>query len=332
MKKEDMKQLSKFFLFGLVVLMLFLSFKVVEPFIITIVSAFILAFFSKPLYDKLHERMNKSHSALVSILLVILIIIIPLAGLVTGVSSQAAELARGLESVPGFVEKINSNELFKTLNIDLAESLRKSTLVIGSTLGSAISYLPKILISFVILIFGLYYLLINWDEIVKNLKHYVPLKNKSKIGKDVSNITTQIVHGFFFIALIEFLIAVAGFYAVGVGPYLIFAVLIFFLGFIPGLGAAIVWIPMAIYYLATSNILAFVGVVVTGLILTFLVEIVLRSKLVGDRANINPFVMLIGTLGGIGMFGVFGFVIGPLILTYALQIVDVLAKEMSKYH
>lgn len=332
MKKSDVRELSKYFLFGLFLVLLFLSFKVVQPFIVALVSTFLLSFFSKPLYDKLHKRMSKTYAALLCILVVLLLIIVPLAGLATGIGAQASDLAEGVKSVPSFVESINSTELFQSLDIDLAQSLKKSTEFVGSALGSAISYLPSLLISFVILIFGMFYLLTNWKKVTKNLENYVPIKDKKKISNEISKITTQIVHGFFFIALIEFIIAVAGFYLSGVGPFLIFAVLIFFLGFIPGLGAAIVWIPLAIYYLIISNIGGFVGVLITGLVLTFLVEIVLRSKFVGDKANINPFVMLIGTLGGIGMFGVVGFVIGPLILTYSIKITDVIAKQMSKYY
>lgn len=330
MKKGDIKELSKYFLFGLVLLLLFLSYKVVEPFVVTIVSAFVLTFFSKPLYDKLHKKMNRPHAALVCILLVILIVIVPLAGLVTGITAQSEQLAEGMEEVPEFMEGLNSSGLLESLNVDLTESVKDLSRVVGSAIGSAISYLPQLIISFVILIFGMYYLLLNWDSLVKRLSHYIPISNKKKVMSEISDITTQIVHVFFFIAIIEFIIAIAGFYLSGVGPFLIFAVLIFFLAFIPGLGAAIVWIPMAIYYIYTGEITAFLGVLITGLLLTILIEVILRSKVAGDRTKINPFVMLVGTLGGIGMFGILGFVLGPLILNYAIKVIGVLSKEMVK--
>ena len=95
----------------------------------------------------------------------------------------------------------------------------------------------------------------------------------------------------------------------------------FFLAFIPGLGSAIVWVPLAIYYLFFENWFTFIGVVVTGVILSVFVDTILRTKLLGKKSNINPYIMLIGILGGISLFGIFGFIIGPLILIYSLKII-----------
>lgn len=332
MKKEDLKQFSKYFLLVLMAVLIFVSFKIVQPFLVSIISAFILAFFSKPLYDWLNKRMRPHLAAFLCVILVILVILIPLGALLGGVSSQAVQVAQKLDDVPALLEKVNSWAIFQNLDLKVGEFLQDSSFYISSLFNSAISFLPKLLIAFILLIFGMYYFLTNWESITKHLKKYIPLKNRQEVSNEISKSTTEIVHGFFIIGIIEFAIAVLGFYAFGVGPYLLFAVLIFFLAFIPGAGSAIVWIPMAIYYLIAGSILTFVGVLVTGVILSVAIELVVRAKFIGSKTNINPFVMLLGILGGIFLFGVVGFIIGPLILTYAIKVLNFMAKEVARYH
>ena len=98
--------------------------------------------------------------------------------------------------------------------------------------------------------------------------------------------------------------------------------IIFFLAFIPGLGPTIVWAPMAIYYLIVKDYSTMIGVIITGLVLSSFIDTIFRSKILGKRTNLNPFIMLIGILGGIAVFGIFGFIVGPIILIYTIKLLE----------
>ena len=86
-----------------------------------------------------------------------------------------------------------------------------------------------------------------------------------------------------------------------------------FLSLIPAVGATLVWLPVAIYFLATGAIWQGIGLILYGVLVIGLVDNLLRPFLVGKGSKLPDYVVLISTLGGIEVFGLNGFVIGPLI-------------------
>ncbi|WP_371919515.1 AI-2E family transporter [Pseudomonas sp. SDI] len=91
------------------------------------------------------------------------------------------------------------------------------------------------------------------------------------------------------------------------------AVLMGFLSLLPAVGAGIVWGPVEAYFLLNGMI--WQGVVLTafGVLVIGMVDNVLRPILVGKDTRMPDYLILISTLGGLAVFGLNGFVIGPLI-------------------
>jgi predicted PurR-regulated permease PerM len=101
------------------------------------------------------------------------------------------------------------------------------------------------------------------------------------------------------------------FWFLGIQGALLWAVLMAFLSLLPAIGAAVVWLPVAIYFLVTGAIWQGVALIVFGVIVIGLVDNVLRPILVGKDTQMPDYVVLISTLGGMALFGLNGFVIGP---------------------
>lgn len=318
-KSDDNEELKKYFLFAIVFLLIFLSFKIIQPYLIIIISAFILSYLVLPLFKRLNKKLPESLSAMICILLIFLVILVPLGGVIGGIVNQANSIMSNGGFI-GLVENLESSTFLEDWGIDISNLFEKGTLLTVSLVSSALSYLPSLIISLIVLLFGIFYILISWDDLSRELKAYLPFQEKNKIAKEIDVSTKGIIYGSLLIAIIEFAIAAIGFYISGVNPYLLLSIIIFFFAFIPGLGPTIVWVPMAIYFLVMKDYTTLTGVVITGLILSTGVDAILRAKVLGKKSQINPFIMLIGILGGISFFGIFGFVIGPLILIYSLKI------------
>jgi predicted PurR-regulated permease PerM len=92
-------------------------------------------------------------------------------------------------------------------------------------------------------------------------------------------------------------------------------------------GAALVWAPVAIYLLATGHIASGVGLLLFGTIVIGLVDNLLRPLLVGKDTKMPDYVVLLSTLGGMAVFGINGFVIGPLIAAMFIAVWDIVAAE-----
>ena len=103
------------------------------------------------------------------------------------------------------------------------------------------------------------------------------------------------------------------FWFLGIHAALLWAVLMAFLSLIPAIGATLVWLPVAIYFLATGAIWQGIGLILYGVLVIGLVDNLLRPFLVGKGSKLPDYVVLISTLGGIEVFGLNGFVVGPLI-------------------
>ena len=121
------------------------------------------------------------------------------------------------------------------------------------------------------------------------------------------------VKGNIIIAVIQGTIGGVAFWALGIEAALLWGVIMTFLSLLPAVGAVLVWAPAATYLFLAGAwlkgvILVFVGVLVIGLI-----DNLLRPPLVGKGTRLPDYVVLISTVGGISLFGISGFVIGPLI-------------------
>ncbi len=99
-------------------------------------------------------------------------------------------------------------------------------------------------------------------------------------------------------------------WALGVQGPLLWGVLMAFLSLLPAVGAALVWAPVAIWFLATGAIAKGVILIVIGVLVIGLVDNILRPLLVGKDTQMPDYIVLMSTLGGMAIFGINGFVIG----------------------
>ena len=100
-----------------------------------------------------------------------------------------------------------------------------------------------------------------------------------------------------------------------------------FLSLVPAIGAGLVWVPVAIYLLATGAVWKGVSLILYGVLVIGLVDNLLRPFLIGKDTRLPDYVVLISTLGGIQVFGLNGFVIGPLIAAIFMVTWEILAAS-----
>ena len=287
----------------------------VLPFAIAIISAYILAYLVRPLFLKLKSRFGTTLAALFCILIAMILVVVPIGIISLQILGQVGELSKSQDAFVAL-------PFLKSLNVDPVALKAWMVLTISNTVSSVTQSIPSFGIGLVVTLNGMFYLLCNWDELVSHLKKYLPFKNNGKIITELGGTADAIIHGHVLISLLEGLVSFVGFSLAGVQSSLIFAVLIFMLAFVPSIGPLLVWIPLALYYFSIGQYPTALGVAVTGAILMFGIEFFLYTRFVGSRAHIHPFIMLIGVLGGISVFGIFGFIIGPLLLATSIRIIE----------
>ena len=326
MKNKEDYEIKKYVFWGAMIILLLLSYLIIKPFIIPLISAFILAYLTKPVFNYLSGKIGKKISALICIFIIIVVIILPLGTIIGGVINQAQE-SLTTDFIKSILKTISSYPIIQKLDINLSTLTEKGLEILIFLLKISASTIPSLLLSIFITLFGVYYILISWDSLAEKLESYLPFKDKKRITREISEITNNLVYGTVLIGFIEFLVSTIGFFVLGVKSYLLLSIMIFLSAFIPLLGPAGVWVPLAVYYFFIQNNSTAVGVIIVGLIISILIDTFLKIKILGSKSEINPIIMIIGILGGVSIFGVFGFIIGPLILIYTLELLEESIKK-----
>jgi predicted PurR-regulated permease PerM len=169
------------------------------------------------------------------------------------------------------------------------------------------------MVSFFIMLYLLFFLLRDGATLSTRIRDAIPLSasHKRHLFKKFTTVIRATVKGNVAVAAMQGALGGLAFWFLDIQGALLWAVLMAFLSLLPAIGAAVVWLPVAIYFLVTGAIWQGVALIVFGVLVIGLVDNVLRPILVGKDTQMPDYVVLISTLGGMALFGLNGFVIGP---------------------
>jgi predicted PurR-regulated permease PerM len=134
------------------------------------------------------------------------------------------------------------------------------------------------------------------------------------------------VKGTILVAIVQGALGGLIFWLLGIHAPVLWGVVMAFLSLVPAVGAAVVWLPVALYLLATGAVWQGVVLIAFGAGVIGLVDNLLRPYLVGKDTAMPDYIVLISTLGGIAIFGLNGFVIGPLIAAMFIAVWDIASR------
>jgi predicted PurR-regulated permease PerM len=323
------------------VIILVLAFMIIRPFLEAIIAAAVLAYLFYPVYKLIQNYLpgflpKESIAAMTTCLLIIIIVLVPTA-IITGL------LTREIKDGYFFLQKIITSPNF---NFDLPPfiaqrlgNLSQYKELIGSFGGALIGWMqvllkgiPNVILSIFITIFSIYFFLKGGSKIFDFVQKFLPLPEGRypQIFKRFDDLSRGMVMGQIVVGLIQGFLAGFIFMLLGVPNPVLWGFLTSIISIIPLLGAALVWLPVTVYlFLAgygsgiywKAIVLFFFGMFVISTI-----DNILKPKIVGERANVHPLIILFGILGGIHLIGIPGILIGPMILTL-LPVVMEIFKE-----
>ncbi|WP_397452458.1 AI-2E family transporter [Pseudomonas sp. NA-150] len=171
------------------------------------------------------------------------------------------------------------------------------------------------MVSFFIMLYLLFYLLRDGTDMVRRVRTAIPLAEHQKrlLQLKFNRVVRATVKGNLVMAVVQGILGGLIFWCLDISSALLWAVVMAFASLLPAIGAAIVWAPVAVYFLINGMIWQGVVLGLFGIFVIGLVDTVLRPILVGKDTRMPDYLILISTLGGIAVFGLNGFVIGPLV-------------------
>ncbi len=325
---------------------------ILKSFVSPILTAIVVSYVTYPVYKWLNGKINrKTVSAILTIAMILLLITIPAIFAVNALSKEifvgylmvkkylvtGAEVAKcGSNAVCGILNALGFSE--PTFVTFVSDSLGKATATIFTSLTSYLVSLPKIIVNGFISLFLTYYLLKDGNKLASYVKSVLPIKpsNQDFLVKRFNDVTFAVVYGNIIVALVQGVLTSLGFFILGVPSPLVWGIVTVFTSLIPFLGAYVVWLPAAIMMIANGNNVGDGGMVMRGFLLIaygfFLissVDNILKPKLIGNRANLHPALVLLGVIGGIATFGVIGIIIGPVVIALAASIIELSSRQKS---
>jgi predicted PurR-regulated permease PerM len=313
----------------------------------------VLAIVFAPVYRWLLKKTNQKPNlaSFLTLLLIIVIVILPLTlvavSLVDQIASVVEMIRSGELTVGMFFSKVMAAlptwlvNLLDRFNLTSLASLQQKLTAAASQISQTLAmqainvslYTVDFLTSLCIMLYLLFFLLRDGAALSAKIRTAVPLSRKYK-QRLFNNFTTVIratVKGNILVAIAQGALGGLAFWFLDVRAPLLWAVLMAFLSLLPAIGAALVWAPVAIYFLATGSVMEGVGLIVWGVVVIGLVDNILRPVLVGKDTKMPDYIVLFSTVGGMALFGLNGFVIGPVVAALFIAAWDLFASA-SEFH
>ena len=217
---------------------------------------------------------------------------------------------------PGLLERLrpDSPQFHPAAAVRRRDLCRASQYVATQALNIAQNTFDFI-VSLFIMLYLLFFLLRDGEALARRIRNAIPLRadQQRNLAERFSTVIRATVKGNLVVALVQGALGALIFWLLGVGAPVLWGTLMAPLSLLPAVGAAVVWLPVAIYFLATGEVAKGVVLIAFGVLVIGLVDNILRPILVGKDTRMPDYVVLISTLGGIAVFGLNGFVIGPVI-------------------
>lgn len=323
------------FFMGFLTLVTLAFLAILLPFYSALMWAVILAMLFAPVQRALMRRMPRraNTATLVTLSAVILMVIIPVIGLTMSLVNQGAQiygrirsgelnfgayLGKIIEAMPGWLHRMLDAQGLLDLP-SIQQRLAESSSEIGQFLASQAVNIGQntvhILASTGVLLYVLFFLLRDGGQLAAMFYRAIPLDDEPKnhlLGKFAAVIKAT-VKGNVAVAIVQGALGGIILWALGIQGVILWSVVMAFLSLLPAVGSGLIWGPIALYFLATGATWQGVVLLAYGVCVIGMVDNVLRPVLVGKNTKMPDYVVLVSTIGGMSLFGLNGFVIGPMI-------------------
>jgi len=326
------------FFFLLLSFSLFLGYLLFAPFLKVIIASIILTVIFYPLHNFFLKKIKRPVLAsLLSTFIVMFFVIFPSIFLIVFFTQKLIEIYPSLidsisklESIDQSIknipfidtvyQKIKQTIESYGINIDIAQTIKAVSMFI---LNFFIEKGKTVFINFTLLVLGIFFMVItlfflfkDGTALYKRIYTLIPLRDSEKnflFAKSYRAIQ-GVVLGMVFTAIAQGILALIGYSIAQVEMALFWAFLTFIFAFLPVGGAALVWIPVAIYVFFDKGIGWGIFLTLWGTLLISTIDNIIKPIVIGDRTNIHPMVLAFAILGGLNLFGFLGLFLAPIIL------------------
>ena len=330
---------------GILALVTFVFFAMLKPFLIAILLAALLAGLFNPLYHLIRRKIwdKPAFASIVCVILVLLLIVLPMIFILGLITVQAVQFANSVdvkitllrEKAPDLLAWVEAQPWLAKIDLGaiewqskVAEGAKVVSTFLLKTIGkTSQSALQTVAMSFIML-YTMFFFLIDGPALLNRIKYLSPIKDEyeDQIIARFTSIARATMKGTVVIGLVQGVLGGATFAIFGVASPVFWGTMMVILSVLPGIGATLIWAPAAIIAFITGHTGSGIGILVGGLIIGA-TDNLLRPILVGRDTKMHELMILFSTLGGIALFGIVGFILGPILAAVFITVTEIYALE-----
>jgi predicted PurR-regulated permease PerM len=333
------KQITLFLLTLGVLLLIFL---LLRPFLSGIIAAIVLVVVTRRPYDWLATKIkNRSLCASVALLLVILAVIIPTVLLTQKLGQQAIAMLTAFrngshqDKITSFIADrpalAQQIEAFAN-SIDLNNAARGVAGFLGGNLVDFLTSSVRIITQLVVMLFLLFFLYRDRALALASVRSLLPLRDDEtdELLQRIDDTILATALGRVTIAVVQGVLAGLAFWALGVPGVILWAFTLTAAAMIPAFGSFLVWGPIALYLGLTGHWGKAALLVLWGGLIVSTIDNILYPILIGSHLRAHTAMILLSILGGIAFFGPVGIILGPVLFTVAIDLLEIWRKRTAQ--
>ncbi len=308
---------------------------VISPFAGAIFWAIVMAIVFDPVHARIEKKMGKRKTlaALATVLLCVVMVILPLTLIAGSLVQQGAMLYNKVNAgqfIPGvyfeqiiarlpawavkMLEAVGMGD-FATLQTTISDATARGSKFIAAQAVSIGQNTVDFVIGLGIMLYLLFFMLRDGTMLSARICEALPMSrtNTQYLLDKFTTVIRATFRGNVIVAAVQGTLGGLLFWFMGISAALLWGVLMAFLSLLPAIGAALIWAPVALYLLITGELGKGAVMIAFGVLVIGLVDNILRPMLVGKDTRLPDYVVLVSTVGGMALFGLSGFVIGPMV-------------------
>lgn len=326
---ERMTRLLILLLILFLVILSVIQLRIFMPGLLGAITLYILSR-RKYFYFIYQRKWRKGLTAFIFVIGYLVLLGIPVMLMIKMVTPKLQQLVENpdvwVQKITAITEQLKASTGMKWLHsFSTAEYSEKIIEAIPVLLNSSITLVSNL----AIMLFLLYYMLYNGSQMEKQLYKFIPLQddNTSLLAAETKKMVTANALGIPIISTIQGAAATVGYYFFGIEEYALFGFLTGVFAFFPLIGTLVIWVPLVIYLYSIGQNENAWWLLVYSAVVTGNIDYVARITIMRRMGDIHPVITVLGIIVGLGLFGVIGFIFGPLLISYIIILTRIYKSE-----
>jgi predicted PurR-regulated permease PerM len=324
---RERERVATVFFYGIVLLLGYVFLRILTPFLASLGWAAVLAIFVHPWHERLVPRYGNARAAGLSTLVVTLLIVGPGLIILTAFAQESGAALSGVDRDAFAGQLAWFEQAWNRIRVLIpgAQSVDLKSLIenvisrtggfVAARVGGLLADIAVLLFQLLVTLIALFFFLRDADTIMRDVRGLLPFEDlrRERMIRQTRDLVYASIAAGLVIAALQGLAGGLVFAVLGLGAAVFWGVMMGLLALLPFVGTWVVWLPAAIWLIATGQVVKGAVLAVLGVTIVASIDNVLRPAILSGRAQMNGLLMFISLLGGVSLFGLLGIVLGPLI-------------------